>query len=199
MTNLSHVGGRVDTTFGVLTVERLEVLWGLACERYVRQSNFEALLDILEDLLIILVADEGDGQTLGTETTSTTDTVEIGVGISGQIVVNGKVDTLDIDTTAEDVSSDTNTLVELLELLVTFDTRHSVSNVYVLTLRNKTYRSSWLTPECTAILEKLHSRSSLSNSLARRVLFTKMMTWLNSRLSKSSFNLRFFSCSLSLM
>jgi hypothetical protein len=49
--------------------------------------------------------------------------VQVGVGIGGKIVVNGKVDTLDIDTTAEDISGDTDTLVELLELLVALDTR----------------------------------------------------------------------------
>lgn len=123
MANLSHVGRGVDTALGVLTVERLAVLCEITCARYIRQSNFESLLDILKDLLVILVADEGDGQTLGTETTGTTDTVEVGVGISRQIVVDSKVDTLDINTTAEDVSSDTDTLVEFLELLVAFDTR----------------------------------------------------------------------------
>ena len=89
---------------------------------YVRKGNFESLLDILQDLLILLVAHEGDGQTLGTETTGTTNAVQVGVGIGGQIVVDGQVDTLNIDTTAEDVGGDTDTLVEFLELLVTFDT-----------------------------------------------------------------------------
>jgi len=70
----------------------------------------------------LLAADEGDTETLGTETTSTTDAVKVRIGITGKIVVDSKVDTLDIDTTTEDVSSDTNTLVELLELLVTLDT-----------------------------------------------------------------------------
>jgi hypothetical protein len=89
----------------------------------IRKSNLESLLDLLEDLLVILVADEGDRKTLGTETTSTTDTVQVGVSISGKIVVDSQVDTLDIDTTTEDVGGDTDTLVELLELLVAFDTR----------------------------------------------------------------------------
>lgn len=89
---------------------------------YVRKSNLEALLNLLENLLIILAADKGDGETLGSETTGTTDTVQVGVGIGGEIVVDGQVDTLDIDTTTEDVSGDTDTLVELLELLVTLDT-----------------------------------------------------------------------------
>ena len=87
-----------------------------------RQSDFESLLDGLEHLLVLLAADEGDTETLGTETTSTTDTMKVGVSIAREIVVDGEVDTLDIDTTTEDVSSDTDTLVELLELLVTLDT-----------------------------------------------------------------------------
>lgn len=89
---------------------------------YLRKGNLEALLNILEHLLVILGADEGDRQTLGTETTRTTDTVQVGVSISRQVVVDGKVDTLNIDTTSEHVSGDTDTLVEFLELLVAFDT-----------------------------------------------------------------------------
>jgi hypothetical protein len=89
---------------------------------YVRKSNLEALLNLLENLLIILVADEGDGETLGSETTGTTDTVQVGVGIGGQIVVDSQVDTLDIDTTTKDVSGNTDTLVEFLEFLVALDT-----------------------------------------------------------------------------
>lgn len=104
----------------------LKVLVSLYCKdrwiKNLRKGNFEALLNVLENLLVVLGADKGDGQTLRTETTSTTDTVEIGVGITGQIVVDSEVDTLNIDTTTENVSRDTDTLVELLELFVAFDT-----------------------------------------------------------------------------
>lgn len=48
--------------------------------------------------------------------------MEVGVGIGGEIVVNGEVNALNINTTAEDISSDTDALVELLELLVALDT-----------------------------------------------------------------------------
>jgi ligand-binding sensor protein len=51
--------------------------------------------------------------------------VQVGVCIRGQIVVDGKVDTLNIDTTSENISSDTDTLVEFLELFVAFDTIYS--------------------------------------------------------------------------
>lgn len=89
----------------------------------VRKSNFEALLNLAENFLVILAADERNGETLGTETTSTADTVKVGTSIARQIVVDGQVDTLDIDTTAKDVSGNTDTLLELLELLVAADTK----------------------------------------------------------------------------
>lgn len=92
---------------------------------YIREGDFEALLDVLEDLLVILIADERDGQTLGTETTGTTDAVQVGIRIGGKIVVDGQVDTLDINTTSEHIGSNADTLVELLEFLVAFDTIYS--------------------------------------------------------------------------
>jgi hypothetical protein len=70
----------------------------------------------------LVSADEGDGQTLGTESSGTTNTVQVGAGIAGKIVVDSKVDTLDIDTSSEDISSNTDSLLELLELLVTANT-----------------------------------------------------------------------------
>jgi hypothetical protein len=90
--------------------------------KYLRESHFESLLDLLQDLLVAVIADERDSQTLGTESTSTTDTVEIRVGIRRQIVVDGEVDTLDINTTAKHISSDADSLLEFLELLVAADT-----------------------------------------------------------------------------
>lgn len=48
--------------------------------------------------------------------------MKIGVGVGGQVVVNGEVDAFNIDTTAEDVGSNADTLVELLEFLVASDT-----------------------------------------------------------------------------
>ena len=48
--------------------------------------------------------------------------MEIRVGVARQVIVDSQVDALDIYTTTEDIGSDADTLVELLELLVTFDT-----------------------------------------------------------------------------
>lgn len=86
------------------------------------KGNLESLLNILQHFLISVRADEGDRQTLGTETASTTDTVEVRISITGKVVVDGEVDTLDINTTTEDVGGNTDSLLELFEVLVTTDT-----------------------------------------------------------------------------
>jgi hypothetical protein len=68
--------------------------------------------------------DKRDGKTLGTETTSTTDTMKIRVGISRQVVVDSQVDTFDINTTTKDIGGNADTLVELLEFFVPADTKN---------------------------------------------------------------------------
>lgn len=70
----------------------------------------------------MVTADERDRKTLGTESTSTTDTVKVGVSISRKIVVDRQVDTFNVDTTSKDIGGDADSLVELLEFLVALDT-----------------------------------------------------------------------------
>mmetsp|Transcript_8855 Transcript_8855/g.20497 ORF Transcript_8855/g.20497 Transcript_8855/m.20497 type:complete len:211 (+) Transcript_8855:249-881(+) len=53
-------------------------------------------------------------------------------------------------------------------------------------------RSFWVMEPLTCMEGKLQSWRSLSNSRLRATEETKMMTWLNSRASKSSVSLRFF-------
>jgi hypothetical protein len=48
--------------------------------------------------------------------------MQVGIRVAREIVVDGEVDTLDVDTTTEDVSGDTDALVKFLELLVALDT-----------------------------------------------------------------------------
>jgi len=48
--------------------------------------------------------------------------LQVRVSITWEVIVDGQVDTLDINTTTEDVSGDTDTLVEFLEFLVALDT-----------------------------------------------------------------------------
>lgn len=89
---------------------------------HLRNSNLKALANSLEHCLVLFLADERDSKTLGTETAGTTDTVQVRIGIGRHVVVDGQVDTLDVDTTTEDVSGNADSLVELLELLVSTDT-----------------------------------------------------------------------------
>lgn len=147
-----------------------------------RKSHLETLFNLLQNLLVLVAADERDGESLGAEPTGTTNTVQIRAGIGGQIVVDGQVDALDIDATAKHISGNTDALLELLELLVALDAVFSSQRPNPGSKEKlgwETYRSSWLTPEWTAIEGKLHSRRSLSSSVARMVLLTKMITWLN--------------------
>lgn len=48
--------------------------------------------------------------------------MQVRIGLVGHVVVDGDVDALDVDTTAKDVGGDTDSRLELLELLVALDT-----------------------------------------------------------------------------
>ena len=93
-----------------------------SCEiEYSRQSHLKPFFNLLQHALIVFAADERDAETLGAETTSTPHAMQVRVCIAREIVVYGEVDTLDVNTTAEDVGGDANALVELLEFFVAFD------------------------------------------------------------------------------
>ena len=67
-------------------------------------GDFESALNVLEDLVVIFARDKHDRETLGTETTGTTDPVQVrGCRIWG-VVRDRDVDALHIDTTAKDCS-----------------------------------------------------------------------------------------------
>lgn len=91
-------------------------------DEILRNLSFESLLNLLQDILVGLAAHKWDWDTLGSETPGTTDTMKVWVGICWEIVVNGEVDTLDIDTTSKNIRGNANTLVELLEFSITFNT-----------------------------------------------------------------------------
>jgi hypothetical protein len=105
-----HVGAGVDTTL-----------------REHGKGNLEALLNQLEDFLIFRAADEGNTETLGSETTSTTDAVKVRISLIRHVVVDSDIDALNIDTTTEDVSGHTDAGLEVLELLIALDTVSSLA------------------------------------------------------------------------
>lgn len=65
----------------------------------------------------ILGGDEVDGNTLTTETTTTTDSVDVVLTVGGQVVVDDKGHLLDIDTTGQQIGGDQDTGRTRSELL----------------------------------------------------------------------------------
>lgn len=89
-------------------------------------------------------------------------------------VVDDNIDTLDIDTTTENVGSDENTLLERLELRESVNTAGQYKHSLIST---KTCRSGWGRPEWMQIDGKLHSCSRLSSWVARATDLTKIQTF----------------------
>lgn len=65
----------------------------------------------------IVSSDEVDGNTLTTETTTTTDTMDVVLTVGGQVVVDDQGNLLDVDTTGQQVSGDQDTRRTGTELL----------------------------------------------------------------------------------
>ena len=103
--------------------------------RQLRYSNLKPRLDRGHNLLVALGGHIRDGETLRTKTAGTTeqniqnhhtsteradlpDTMQVAVCVRRAVVVDDDVHTLDINTTAEDISGDEDTLLECLERCV---------------------------------------------------------------------------------
>jgi len=56
----------------------------------------------------VLLGDKVDGNTLATETSTTSDSVNVVLQVAGQVIVDNEGHLLDIDTTSEQVSGDQN-------------------------------------------------------------------------------------------
>ena len=74
-------------------------------------------MNTVENFSIFRRRDERDGQTLGTEATSTADTMEVSFGAFGHIVVDDNVNSFDVNTATEEVGGDEDAEVEVLEAL----------------------------------------------------------------------------------
>lgn len=127
------VGSGINTSLGVFSVGYIisigNEMWEWTSGNS-RKCNFKSLLDSLENLLVCLTADEWDGETLCSETTGTTNTMKVWVCIGWEIIVDSQVNLIDINTTTKHVSSNTDTLVEIFEVIETLDTN------YVLVMHN---------------------------------------------------------------
>lgn len=106
-----------------------------------RRSHVETLvndrgngLDLCPELLFnlvkiksIFIRDQVDRQTQVTETTATTDTMKIGLGILGEIKIDNHIHSLDIDTTRQKVGAHqvaANSISKVVEHSVTVRLQH---------------------------------------------------------------------------
>lgn len=84
------------------------------------------MLDLVQ-VETVLIGDQVDSETQVTETTTTTNTVEIGLGVLGEIKINDDVDGLDVDTTGQEIRADqvsTDTVPEIVEDAVAMGLEH---------------------------------------------------------------------------
>lgn len=79
---------------------------------------------------------EGYREALGSESASTANSVEVGVGFSGHVVVENNVNLLDIDAATEDLSSDEDAVLKLLEAVIDFDSNSGYTELLPLSLRD---------------------------------------------------------------
>eukprot|EP00754_Rhynchopus_humris_P039664 Rhum_TRINITY_DN22786_c0_g1::Rhum_TRINITY_DN22786_c0_g1_i1::g.176016::m.176016 len=112
-----HVGLHADLVRQRLDVD-LEALLHARHHLLVGQLRLTRLLV----LLLQVVGQEADGQTLGAETSGTAHPVQVRVRGLRHVVLDDDVDTVNVDTTAEQVRGDADARLELLELLVRLDT-----------------------------------------------------------------------------
>ena len=109
--------------------------WNLS----LRQGNLESLLNLLQDILIVLAANERNAKTFGAESAGSADPVQVGVGVARQVVVDGQIDSLNVNTTTKDIRGYADTLVELFELLVALDTIVDQLAQFSLHVANENY------------------------------------------------------------
>lgn len=86
--------------------------------RQLRDVDIEAVLNFVECLGICLVGDKGHCQSLGAETTSSGNPVEVGVRVLGHVVVENNVDPLNVHASAKQVCGHKDSLLKILELLI---------------------------------------------------------------------------------
>lgn len=85
-------------------------------ERHLIDLGVVELLDVTQHT-DVLGGDKVNGNTLTTETTATTDTMDVVLAVGGEIVVDDERDLLDVDTTGEQVGGDEHTRRSRTELL----------------------------------------------------------------------------------
>ena len=78
-------------------------------------------MNLVKDSLVFIRAREGDCETLGSESASTSNSVEVRVSAFGHVVVEDNVDLLNVNASPEDLCGDQNAVLELLESFIDLD------------------------------------------------------------------------------
>ena len=86
-------------------------------------------MNLVESCSVFVCADEGDGKTLGTESASTTNSMEVRVCVKRHVKVEHDVDLFNVDTTAKELSGYEDAVSKLLETLV--DLKSKVQNAVI--------------------------------------------------------------------
>ena len=177
---------------------------------------FETFLDFAENGCVTFIGNICNGQTFGTEPTSTcnlescreldqasnehplwTYSMEVSIRAFCHIVIEYNIHTFDVHTSPEQIRGDENTCLEFFEFLVTCQAKRRQETLALpgMLSMSSTNRSSWAMPRWISTAGKFCSVRSLHRAVHRGIDLTKMTTWLNSNLSSRSINLRFFSFS----
>ena len=83
--------------------------------------HLESLLNLFKDLVVFWAAHEADSQTLGSESSGSAHSVQVGVRVLWHVKVEDYVDLLDVNTSSEDVSGDHDSVLEGFEVIVSLD------------------------------------------------------------------------------
>lgn len=113
-------------SLGLLNERRRDVQPLVNVARNGLDLGSQLLLDTVE-IESILVRDQVDGQTKVTETTRTTDSVQVSLGVLGEVKVDDNVDGLDIDTSGQQIGTDqvtAGTVAEIVENPVSMRLEH---------------------------------------------------------------------------
>ena len=71
----------------------------------------------IEHVILVILRNEVDGKTEVTETSRTTNSVQVGVRLAGEVKVNDHVNRDDVDTTGKDIGTDETTSFATLEVM----------------------------------------------------------------------------------
>lgn len=119
-------------------------------------------MDFFQHVLVFIAAYEGDGKTFGAESSSTSYSVKVGIAVSWHVKVEDDVDLLNVDTTAENLSCNKDTMLQLLAALVDLDAL-LLADAAVNGFRRQTMGVEYFS-QFDGILNTLHENDDLVES-----------------------------------